>query len=120
MKRLAMVLLIGLWAAPVTFGASGTWSGKISDSQCGLSHKAKGPSTGGQVLNDTECANLCLASGVKFVFVTDNGVYSIANQNFKDLRANIGHSVEIAGDLDVTTITVSKISPIRKKASGKN
>ena len=120
MKRFAMVLLISLWAAPAIFGASGTWSGKISDSRCGLSHKEKGPSTGGQVMNDTECVGVCIASGAKYVFVTDNAVYAIANQNFKDVRANIGHTVQLAGDLEGTTITVTKISPIRKKASGKN
>lgn len=120
MKRFAMVLLISLWAAPATFGASGTWSGKISDSHCGLSHKEKGPSTGGQALTDLECAQLCISSGAKFVFVTDDAMYAIANQNFKGLRANISKTVQLAGDLDGTTITVSKISPIHKKASGKN
>ena len=51
--------------------------------------------------------------------MTDNGVYAIANQNFKAVRANIGKTVQLDGDLEGTTITVSKISPIRKKASTK-
>ena len=118
MKRFAMVFLVSLWAAPAIFGASGTWSGKISDSHCGPSHKEK-PPTGGQILNDIECAELCIVSGAKYVFVTDNGLYAIANQNFKDVRANIGKTVQLDGDLEGTTITVSKVSPIRKKASTK-
>jgi hypothetical protein len=119
MKRFAMVFLVSLLAAPTIFGASGTWSGKVSDSHCGPSHKEKGPSSGGQILNDAECAEVCIASGAKYVFVTDNAVYAIANQNFKDVRANIGKTVQLEGDLEGTTITVSKISPVRKKASTK-
>jgi hypothetical protein len=121
MKRFAMVVLISLWSAPAIFGASGTWPGKVSDSHCGASHKENGPPSGGQKLSDAECAELCIASGAKYVFVTDNAVYAIANQNFKDVRANIGgKTVQLDGDLEGTTITVSKISPIRKKASTKN
>jgi len=119
MKRFAMVFLVILWAAPTIFGASGTWSGKISDSHCGRSHKEKGPPSGGQILNDAECAEVCIASGAKYVFVTDNGVNAIANQSFKDVRANIGKAVQLDGDLEGTTITVSKISPIHKKPSTK-
>jgi len=113
-----MMLLIGLWATPSTFGASGTWSGKVSDSHCGPIHK-NGPPTGGQILNDSECTALCIASGAKYVFVTDKAVYAIANQNFKDLRSNIGKTVQLDGDLEGTTITVAKISPIQKKTSKK-
>ena len=47
-------------------------------------------------------------------------MYAIANQNFKGLRANIANKVEVTGELDGTRMTVSKISPIRKKASKKN
>ena len=119
MKRFAIVLLIGLWAPQATFGASGTWSGKVSDSICGPSHK-NGPPTGGQQLNDVECTQLCIEAGAKYVFVTANGVYSIANQNFNGLRSNIGKTVQLEGDLEGTTITVTKISPVRKEASKKN
>ena len=84
-----------------------------------VAHLKEKPPTGGQILNDIECAELCIESGAKYVFVTDNGVYAIANQNFKDVRANIGKTVQLDGDLEGTTITVSKISPIRKKASTK-
>jgi hypothetical protein len=113
MKRFATVLLISLWAVPVTFGSSGTWVGTISDRMCGISH-AKGP-YGGQGLTDTECLQLCIASKEPYVFVTDNAVYAMANQNFKDLRSSIGQKVQLDGDLDGTTITVSKISAVHKK-----
>ena len=116
MKRpLAMALLISLFGGSATFGAGGTWTGKISDSYCGQSHK-NGPKTGGQILNDAECVEVCIASGVKYVLVTDHGVYAIANQNFKGLQTHIDEKVQLDGDLEGTTITVSKISRIHHKA----
>ena len=119
MKRLAMAMLLILSAAPATFGAGGTWLGKVSDARCGPSHK-NGPSTGGQTMNDAECTALCAASGSKFVFVTDDAVYAIANQNFKGLGSNTGGTVQLDGDLEGTTITVTKISPARKKTPKRN
>ena len=57
---------------------------------------------------------------MKFVFVTDDAVYAIAYQNFKGLRSNIANKVDVTGEPDGTMMTVSKISPIRKKVSKKN
>jgi hypothetical protein len=118
MKRLAMALLFSLSASPTTFGPNGTWVGKVSDSRCGPSHK-NGPATGGQVLNDAECVELCIESGAKFALVTDGGVYSIANQNFKGLRSNIGNTIQVDGGLEGTTITVTKITSVQKKGKTK-
>jgi hypothetical protein len=123
MKRLAMVLL-ALSSASATFGASGTWVGKVSDARCGPNHE-KGPPTRGQtrlvlshwsVLNDAECAALCVAAGSKHVLVTDDGVYAIANQKIKGLESNLGQMVQIDGSLEGTTITVTKIASAPKKA----
>lgn len=116
MKQLAMVMLLTLWSASVTFGAGGTWVGKVSDARCGPSHK-NGPSTGGQILTDAECVDLCRTAGSKFVLVTDSGVYAIANQNFKGLSSNAGATIQVDGDLDGTTITATKISRPQKKTS---
>jgi hypothetical protein len=63
---------------------------------------------------------LCIASGAKYVLVTDNAVYAIANQKFKGLGSIIGKTVQVDGDLESTTITVTKISPVQKKAPKKN
>jgi hypothetical protein len=40
MKQLATAAIIVLFAAPAAFAANGTWTGRISDSMCGASHKA--------------------------------------------------------------------------------
>jgi hypothetical protein len=102
---------------PVPSVISGTWLGKISDSRCGASHSTAPPTVDGQVLTDAECTELCLAAGAKYVFVSDRNVYSIANQDHKELKRNIGQRVELVGDLAGTAITVSKISPTTKKES---
>jgi hypothetical protein len=119
MKRLAILLLINLSVAPATVGAAGTCLGKIGDSHCGPSHK-NGPPTGGQTLNDEGCTELCVGSGAKYVLVTGDGVYSIANQKFKGLGSSVGKTVQVDGDLEGTTITVTKISPVHKKAPKRN
>jgi hypothetical protein len=115
MKRLAMVLMISVLAAPAIFGASGTWVATLSDSHCGPSHKDNGPSTGGQILNDAECTALCIAAKAKYVLVANNAVYAIANQNFKGLGSYLAQTVQVEGDLDGTTVTVTKISKAPKK-----
>jgi len=72
---------------------------------------------GGQTVSDEECVELCIESGGKFVLVSGGNVYAIANQKDKNLKANIGHTVEVEGELDGATITVSKIVPSHKKPS---
>jgi len=62
---------------------------------------------------------LCIESGAKLVLVTDSAAYSIANQNFKGLRSNIGNTIQVDGDLEGTTITVTKITSAQKKGKTK-
>ena len=40
MNRILMAVTITLLVAPGAFAANGAWTGQISDSMCGLSHKA--------------------------------------------------------------------------------
>jgi hypothetical protein len=47
-------------------------------------------------------------------------VYAIANQDDKALALNAGKTVQLAGDMVGTTITVSKITPSAKKAAKKS
>jgi hypothetical protein len=56
-------------------------------------------------------------AGAKYVFTSGGKVYAIANQDDKDLAANAGKTVRLTGDMQGTTITVSKITmPARKGA----
>ena len=104
-------LVIGVMAMLTAHGAfaqNRTLTGTISDNLCGISHKAMAAQHGGNA-TDAECSAACVKAGGKYVFLSEGHVYTIANQNQKDLVANAGKTVQLTGDLHATTITVAKI-----------
>jgi hypothetical protein len=113
MKRLMMVATITLLATRA-FAATRTWTGEISDSMCGKSHKAMRAQYGGK-LNDAECTEACVRAGGKYVFVYGSRVYTIANQDERDLALHAGKTVRLTGDRQGTTIIVSNIATTRKR-----
>jgi|SRR5665213_1857085 len=117
MKRFMMVTTITLFAATGAFAATGTWTGKISDSKCGVSHKAM--TEHGGKMTDAQCTEACVKSGGQYVFTSSGKVYTLANQDAKDLALNAGKTVRLAGDMQGTTITVSKITKPATKAPAK-
>jgi hypothetical protein len=112
-------LLIGVMAVLVTahgaFAASRTLIGTISDSLCGPSHQAMAAQHGGKG-TDADCIAACVKAGGKYVFVSEGHVYTIANQDQKDLAANAGKTVQLTGDLQGTTITLAKMTASAMKA----
>jgi hypothetical protein len=58
---------------------------------------------------DKQCTQMCVMKGAKYVFVNDDKVLMIKNQNFADLKTFAGDRVMVSGDLTGDTITVSKI-----------
>ena len=119
MKRwLTTAAVIVLFAAPGAFAASKTLTGKISDSMCGASHKKMAAQHGGNV-SDAACTEACVKAGGKYVFVSGGKVYTIANQDEKDLALNAGKTVTLTGDLQGTTVTVSKIAASAKTTKTK-
>jgi hypothetical protein len=118
MKRFMMVTTITLFAATGAFAATGTWTGKISDSMCGVSHQAMIEHGGGK-MTDAQCTAACVKAGGKYVFTSGGKVYTIANQDNKDVALNAGKTVRLAGDMQGTAITVSKITMPPTKALAK-
>jgi hypothetical protein len=100
---------------PVTFGApekdagEQTWTGHVSDSFCGASHRRKGENAH-RKMSARECTLTSVAEGASFVFVSLGVVYKIANQDFPTLRKFAGHTVNLTGRLDGDAITVSNIA----------
>ncbi len=86
-----------------------TWTGRISDSMCGLSHAAMTASHGGKAMSDRDCTLLCLRNGGKFVLISDGKIYVIGNQDFKALQELAGLPVILTGEMDAHSIRVSKI-----------
>jgi hypothetical protein len=104
-----MKKVLACCAAALLIGSSAfaaEWTGKISDSKCGLKHGSDEHPT---KMTDRECTDACVKGGAKYVFVTGDKVYKIANQSFAGLKTHAGHEVVLSGDMKEDTITVSKI-----------
>jgi hypothetical protein len=109
MKTLILGLLVMTAGVMTASAAEQTWTGKISDSNCGAMHKSAAEH-GGKTMTDRECTQACIKGGAKYVFVSDGSVYKIDNQEFAGLPVHAGHAVTLGGDMKGDTITVSKIT----------
>lgn len=103
------------------FGATKTWTGKISDSMCGAKHTmAKEHEQKGEVSKkattkadkDRECTLACIKNGGKYVLVSQGKVFELSNQDFAGLSEHAGHTVKLTGEMesDGKTIKVSEIT----------
>ena len=100
-----ILLTVGLAATCL----AGTWSGKISDSDCGMSH-SKMMAGHKDAKTELDCTLACVKGGGKFVFVTTDGkVYQLDNQSNPEFTKHAGHSVKITGEMTGDAIAVSKI-----------
>ena len=108
MKR-ALYLAVGiLFSAAFALAAEQTWTGKISDSNCGRSHKAAIEHSG-KKMSDHDCVIACVKGGAKYVFVHGSKIYNIENQDFAELEEHAGHVVKLTGEMTGDTIKVAKI-----------
>ena len=100
MKRLGMVASIASLFAIGAYAES--WTGTISDAQCGAKHEAAGE-------KDTACVKRCLDRGSKAVFVSSGKVYAIAADSQEKAKASAGQKVTVNGKLDGDTVTIESI-----------
>ena len=112
-KTLASLAAVALMSSVPLFAAE--MKGKISDSMCGATHGKD--EHGGTAATDRACTEKCVKGGEKYVFVSGDKIYKIANQDFAGLKTHAGHEVLLTGDAKDDTITVSKIAmpPADKK-----
>ncbi len=112
--RTAVVVAIAMLGTGVAARAEEkTLNGKISDSLCGMSHADMAAKQGSKI-SDRDCVIACLnystESSPKLVFVEKGGkVYQIANQKFSGMIRRAGDPVALTGDVNGSTITVTKI-----------
>jgi len=100
--KFAAGLGLTLCAAVLTFGADGSWTGYISDSNCG----AKGANE-----KHAACTTKCVKEqGAKYVFVndTDHKVYAVDAQD--KVAAHAGHHVTVTGSVDGDNMKVSNVA----------
>ena len=98
--RFAAVMAATLFAAVLTMAADGTWTGYISDSNCG----AKGANN-----NARECTIKCVKGGAKYVFVNDEDkkVYVVDAQD--RVAEHAGHHVIVKGTVEGGTLKLESI-----------
>ena len=116
MKTLLRFATIALFSATTAFAADQTWSGKISDSNCGASHKSA-IEHAGKTMSDADCTAACVKGGAKYVFVNEGKVYGIENQDVAGLAENAGKMVKLTGTMTGDTIKVTTIAAGGKKAA---
>jgi hypothetical protein len=108
---MAAMAIVALFSVRSLGAAPATWTGTISDSMCGASHGDKG----GTMQKDHDCAVTCAKKG-GYVFVADKDkkIFKISNQTLADLTTHAGHHVDLTGELKGDTITVTKITMLKK------
>jgi hypothetical protein len=101
--RLAVAMAATLFAGALAMGADGSWTGWISDSQCGV--KGANDKAG-----TAECTTKCVKEhGAKYVFVNDadKKVYVVDAQD--KVATHAGHHVTVKGTVDGETLKLSSI-----------
>lgn len=99
---LAAALLMG-----ATPALAADWTGKISDSMCGV--KKHAAEHDGKKMTDHDCVQACVDKKANYVFVAGDKLYKISNQDFAGLKTHAGHEVILSGDMKGDSVTVTKI-----------
>jgi hypothetical protein len=106
--RIATIAAGTLFAAALAMASDGSWTGWISDSQCGV--KGANDKAG-------ECTTKCVKEhGAKYVFVNDadKKVYVIDDQD--KVAAHAGHHVTVKGSVDGDNLKLSSIDMAAEKS----
>jgi hypothetical protein len=108
MRRIAIAAVAAMCcSAGAAFAADQTFTGRISDSKCGASHKAM--TEHNAKLTDAACTQACVKSGGKYVLASGDKVYTLENQNDPALATYAGQTVTVTGEMRGDTIRASKI-----------
>ena len=117
MRSACLVVWIAFLGISTSVGAEDSWTGKISDSMCGVQHKASAEHAGRSV-SDADCTAACVKNGAQYVFVSRGKVYKIVNQDFAGLKQQAGRAARVTGELTGDTIKISKIAVAVKEHQG--
>jgi uncharacterized protein DUF5818 len=101
--RFSMVIVTALFAGTLALAADNSWTGWISDSQCGV--KGANDKAG-----TAECTVKCVKEhGAKYVFVNDadKKVYVVDAQD--KVAPHAGHHVTVKGTVEGDTLKLTSI-----------
>jgi hypothetical protein len=96
-----------LCSTGAAFAAEQTFTGTISDSKCGASHKSM--TEHNAKLTDASCTQACVKSGGNYVLAVGDKVYMLDNQKDPALARFAGQMVTVKGELSGDTIKAAKI-----------
>ena len=100
-------------AIVVPVAAQQAFTGRLSDSTCGVSHQAKAASSGGEGLTDRQCLLTCINALAKYVLVDQSHqVIPIANQDAMGLPLYAGRPVRLTGERRGDAVFVTKVEAI--------
>ncbi len=118
MKRLRRLMAGFLLLSSFAVAHDQTWTGQVSDSMCGLSHKSM-TEHGDKKMTDHDCTIACVKGGGKYVFVAGGKIYNIENQSFAGLEEHAAHQVKLTGEMKGDAITVSRIDMVAEGSTKK-
>ena len=106
-RRPRLILTLIVLASVRPASAQQTFTGRLSDSACGVSHQAA------RGLTDRECLVACVNALAKYVLVDQDGrVIPIANQDAMGLPLYAGRPVKITGERRDDAVFVTKVEAI--------
>ena len=104
-KKLGIMVFAMLFFGTLAFAGSKTWTGTVSDSNCGTRHSE--PSAAAAT-----CVENCVHGGASYVLVSQGKIYRLAPQaKFKGLG---GTEVKVTGELKDGTIEAAAVSKAGK------
>jgi hypothetical protein len=110
MRQIFALMLVVTCIGVTSLQAQQVWTGRISDSMCGVSHQAKAAAGS---LTERECLFECIKALAKYVLVDDNKqIIPITNQDFSGLPLYAGRLVRVTGGLKDGAILASRIEAI--------
>ena len=103
-----LIFAVAICASALPAAAQQTFTGRLSDNRCGVSHQ---PKAGG--LSDRECLVACVNGLAKYVLVDPDGrVVPIVNQDAIGLPLYAGRPVKLTGERTGDGVVVTKVEAI--------
>src|SRR5262245_50892294 len=102
---MAVAYWAGVAGGPVPMHAVGV----VSDSLCnGVHHPLETPNVA-----PSACVQGCIRKGASYVIVAGNRIYTVRNQDFGELVAAAGRTVEVSGTARGSELTLVSVAPVR-------
>jgi hypothetical protein len=110
MRQIRSWCVVLALVAAIPVAAQQTFSGRLSDSTCGMSHRATADQRG---LADRQCLIACINALAKYVLVDQNNqVVPIANQDAMGLPLYAGRPVKLTGEMKDGALVIAKVEAI--------